>query len=186
MLEINNVSLKSELDALTNFISEYELIQQNIFNQLKDACINWQDGNSIEFENKIYLEKKESELFLQDLKEQKQVIEYIYHKYKELGQNIKCNLNSKMSLLYALENCQNQVNSILSEFYKIDATCPYSEYQMIETQKQKLKKIQQSLLDVISIVTKTYRQIEEIEKEVKNKMNHLEEIKINSFEFLFL
>ena len=53
MIEVNVIDLKKEIDEITKYINEYEEIQLNLFNQLKESTINWQDGYSKQFESKI-------------------------------------------------------------------------------------------------------------------------------------
>mgnify|MGYP004682564103 CR=1 FL=1 len=183
MIEINSVELKKEIEVLNNLINSYEETQLNLFNQLKDATINWQDGNSVEFENKIYLEKQEADLVLQSLNDKRDILIFIYDKYSDLGKKVRCNLNNKATIIHALENCYNQANSIINEFNKIDRSFYYSEINKIDVVKQKVLNTKIKLDNTKSIVSKIYNQIEEIEKEIKNKIVELEEIKINEFEF---
>ena len=183
MLEINSVNLKNDIDVLNKLISEYEEIQLNLFNELKDSCINWQDGNSIEFENKIYLEKVEADNVLRILNEKKEVLNFIYDKYSDLGKKIKCDLNNRSTLLNFVETCQNQTNSIINEFYKIDNSFYYREQQKISKQRNKIIKVKTELLEIKNSITKMFDKIDAIEKEVKEKIKELEEIKINSFDY---
>lgn len=183
MIDINSVELKNEIENLKSIISSYEETQLNLFNQLKDATINWRDGNSIEFENKIYLEKQEADLILQSLNDRKDILNFIYDKYSELGKKIRCNLNNKTTVVHALDNCYNQANSLVNEFSKIDRSFYYSELNKIDVIKQKVVSTKNKLDATRTTISKIYSQIEEIEKEIKNKINELEEVKINSFEF---
>ena len=43
-------SLAAELNTLIDECEEAEL---NIFNQIKDSCVNWHDGNSVVFEESL-------------------------------------------------------------------------------------------------------------------------------------
>lgn len=183
MIEINSVELKNEIEILNNLINNYEEIQLNLFNQLKDATINWQDGNSVEFENKIYLEKQEADLILQSLNDKKDILSFIYDKYSDLGKKVRCNLNNRTTVIHSLDNCYNQANSLINEFNKIDRSFYYSELNKIDNVKQKVVNAKNKLDTTRTAVSKIYNQIEEIEKEIKNKISELEEIKINSFEF---
>lgn len=183
MLEVNNINLRKEIEQLSTLINEYEEIQLNMFNQLKDSSINWQDGNSIEFENKIYLEKQESNSLLQCLKDKKEILEFIFDKYSEMGKKIKCNLNNKSTVINSILNCQSQINNILNDFNKIDTSFYYSEKNLILKQKQNLLNVKKELLAVKKSIEKNYQKIEEIEKEIKSKINTLVDIKINDFDY---
>ena len=165
MIDINSVELKNEIENLKSIISSYEETQLNLFNQLKDAIINWRDGNSIEFENKIYLEKQEADLILQSLNDRKDILNFIYDKYSELGKKIRCNLNNKTTVVHALDNCYNQANSLVNEFSKIDRSFYYSELNKIDVIKQKVVSTKNKLDATRTTISKIYSQIEEIEKE---------------------
>lgn len=185
MLKINNIEIENKIEQLNRLIAEYKDIQLNLFNQLKDACINWQDGNSLEFENKIYLEKTEASFVLRDLEEKVEILNLIHNRYLELGQNIKCNLENKNIIIYSIENCGNQIESILNEFQKIDPTLPYDVKEKIRRQKEKVISSKTTLAEVKKEVTKTYEKIENIEKEVEEKIRKIDAIKINSFDYNF-
>ncbi|MEE3342498.1 MAG: hypothetical protein VZS44_00195 [Bacilli bacterium] len=185
MLKIDCDELRTEIDALNGYLNSYEEILLNLFNQLKDATINWQDGKSIDFENKIYLEKKESDLFFQSLNEKKDILKFIYDKYSDLGKKITCDLNNKNSVLGAIDNCYNQAKSVINEFNKIDDSFYYDELSRIRNTKQKIVDQKNKLGNVKKDVSSLYSQIEEIEKEVKSKISDLEEIKINSFDYIY-
>lgn len=183
MLEINVVNLKKYLDILNNLINEYEEIQLNLFNELKDSCINWQDENSLEFDNNIYLEKQEANYILQSLIDKKEILNFIYEKYSNLGKKIQCNLRNKNALIYSIDNCQNQINSIINEFYRIDNSFYYYERYKIYNQKNEMFKIRNKLVEIRNSVNKTFNRIEEIEKEISEKINQLDEIRINNFDY---
>lgn len=183
MIEINITDLRNNILSLGSLIDQYEEIELNLFNQLKDSCINWQDGNSIEFDNKVYLEKQETNFLLQSLNSKKEVLNYIYDKYSEIGKKIRCNLNNKTTLLHAIDNCYSQAVNIINEFNKIDKSFYYSEQHSIQSQKNKLTDVKNKLREIKTEASKIYNKIETIEEEVNTKIKQLEEIKINSFDY---
>ena len=103
-MKINNINLKNDINLLNKLIAEYEEVKLNLFNELKDSCINWQDGNSVDFENKIYLEKVESDNILRTLTDKRDILNFIYDKYSDLGKKIKCDLNNRSALLRSIES----------------------------------------------------------------------------------
>lgn len=183
MIDVNVGNLKENIDKLQSIIDEYENTQLNIFNQLKESTINWQDGNSIKFENSIYLEKKESNLFLQSLQNKKDIYDYIFKKYGEIGNKIECYLNNKNSLLNVIDICYNETVNILTEFDKINTDFYYKEQDAIFLQKQKIKEVREELKTIKSLTSQLFVKIENIEKSIKDKIVTLNEIKINTFDF---
>lgn len=183
MIEVNITELKNNINNLNGLIDEYEEIQLNLFNQLKDSCINWQDGNSIAFDEKMYLEKQESNLLLQNLRNQKKIYNLIYDKYSELGNKIRCNLNNKTTLLKVIDNCYNQASQIINEFNLIDRSFYYYEQYSISNQREKIVDTRNKLSEIKTTTYEIYDKIEQIEEEINAKIKELETIKINSFDF---
>lgn len=183
MLDINVDELKNIIDSLNLLIDEYEIIQLNIFNQLKNSCINWQDGNSIVFDDKIYYDKQESKRFLELLHQKKDLYNFIYRSYIEIGKKINFNLNNKNTIVYLIDDCYNQASNIINEFYKINRNFYYSERSDIFYQKDRIVNVRNKISEIKDSVMKLYNKIEIIETEIKNKVKKLEEIKINDFDF---
>lgn len=183
MLEINTSELKNIIDSLNSLINEYELIQLNIFNQLKNCTINWQDGNSLVFDDKIYLDKQESKRILELLNEKKELYDYIYRSYSDIGKKIRFNLNGKNAIIYAIDDCCNKATSIINEFYNINRSFYYSEQNSIFYQKDRIIGVRNQLSEIKNSIIKLYDRIEVIEREIKNKITKLEKIKINDFDF---
>lgn len=183
MIEIDVTELKNDIASLGALIDEYEEIELNLYSQLKDSCINWQDGNSVLFDSKIYMEKRESELFLQSVKSRREALDFIYSKYSEIGKKIKCNLDNKKTVIGAIDSCYTEAIRILNEFQRIDRSFYYSEQSLIEIQRGKVIDSRNRLRDLKTAAMNTFSKIEEIEKEIETKLKSLEQIKINDFSF---
>lgn len=184
MLEVNVLELKNNIVSLNSLIEEFNNIELNLFNRIKESCINWQDNNSIKFDIGIQLEKKEINLFINSLIAKKNVFEIIYNKYSEIGRKIKCNLNNKNSLLNSLDNSISKCQSIIEEFNRIDRSFYYSEQHSISNQKNSIYGVKTSLEEIRTSVSKLYINIESIEMLVNSKIASLENIRINNFDYL--
>ena len=180
MLDINILDLNLEAKKLNALIEEYENIQLNIFNQLKDSCVNWQDGNSLLFNDKIYQEKQESELFLLNLKKRKELYDFIYSNYIEIGKKIKCNLANQNSVLFFIDNCCEQIDSILYEYSKLDYGINIAD---VQKQIIELNNIKKGLLDIKNNIKKMCEKIRKIENEILLKIQNIEDVFINEFDF---
>ncbi len=181
MIEVDTANLKTALTTLETLINEYEEIELNLFNQLNQVGIDWQDGNATIFADKIYLDKKESDLYVQSLKAKKDVTAYVYERYSSLGKKIRCNLNSRTTVLRALEECQNRAISLARSFENIDINVLMTEKDIVESQRKKINKVAATLTEIKKDTSKMYDQIETIEKNVEAKIRDLEKIKINDF-----
>ena len=183
MIRVDTLRLKRNINILNSLIDEYEDIQLNLFNQLKNCSIDWQDGNSICFDNSIYLDKKESELILIELKEKINLFSYIYDEYSVIGNNINVNLNNKEKLLYSIESDYIRTKNIISEFDNIGNFFYCPEKENINFQYKKMISIKNKLSNYKNLVSKMFKKVEVIERNIKIKLKKIEEIRINEFEF---
>ncbi len=183
MISINTGTLKNQINSLSSLISSYEEIKLNLFHQLEDSNVNWQDGHAILFGNEIAQEKKETELLFQSLQDKKNVCTFIYDRYSEIGGQVRCELSKKDQILGQVTSCINQTNQILSNFNRIDDSFYYYEYNVIMNQKSKIEYARDLLYEVAETLRNLYTKIERIELEVKNKIDELEQIRMNAFDF---
>ena len=181
IIEVDIEKLNNNIMTLSSLINEYEEIRLNLFNQLKDSTLNWHDGNSINFENEIYLEKQDSELFLGTLKSKQEFFEFVYNKYQGIAKKIKCNLNNKNSLISIIDTCYNSASDAINSFNSIDRSFSYPELSSIDNQKKVLIDIKNQLNDIKKEVYNLFDKIDNIEKEINSKINALQEIKINDY-----
>ena len=185
MLDINVNEIKAIVDNLKGIIDEYEEIQLNLFSQLRDSCINWHDINSMEFDNKLYLEKQEADLFLQTLRSKREIFNFIYDKYSEIGKKITCNLNNKTSLINSINDCYNQAVSIVNEFNYVDFGFWYNERDTILAQRAKAIAVRDKIDSIRRSVAAIFSKIENIEALVCEKIKMLDEIKISDLDYNF-
>ena len=183
MLLIDLTELSNQINKLDNLIDEYEEIQLNIFNQLKDASINWNDGNSLIFNEKMYDDKKESELFLMYIKEKKELFNFIYTNYSQIGKKISCNLEKKNDVVSLINSCLFQTRAILNEFNQINTSFNYYEQDNILQQRQKIIDVDKIIKDIKYNIETTYTKIEKLEKVVQKKVQELEEIDVEEFDY---
>lgn len=186
MIDVNTLDLRNEINLINGYICDYEEVQLNMFNELKNACINWQDGHSIEFDEKIVPERVEAYLIIKSLKNKVEVLNFLCEKYSELGNTIKCNLSGKDSLLLNVQDCLNKVNDILSDFNRVDRRFWYSELDNIDSMKSRLINVRARLEECKVSIVKTYNYIGELEGQIKTKVSELEDIKISTFDSNFL
>lgn len=188
MVSIDSLKLEKKLNLLNNTIRRYEVIQQNLFNNLKNSCIDWNDGNSIIFEKKIMDEKKQSMFFLQNLEKIHYIYKYIYEKYKVIGNNVFFELRNKQivlnkinSLLNETDNLIKKINSVLN--YDIPDEKYEKLYKKIIVQKENIVCTYNAIKKIKNKIIKMYDNLAEIEVNIKNKINKIERIKVDTFVF---
>jgi len=112
MIEVNVSNLRSDISVLNGMLDELEEIKLNLFNELKDSCINWYDGNSLIFDGKMQLDSREADEIITTLKDKRAVYDFVCLKYSEIGNHIKCNLEHEESLIAGIDSCINVCDSI--------------------------------------------------------------------------
>lgn len=183
MINVDVTELRENVNELKKIINEYEVIQLNIFNQLKESTVNWQDGNSIKFSDAILLEKKESDLFLESLQNLNKIYDYICRSYGEIGNKIEYYMNNKQKLFTMIDVCYSEVIGILNEFDRIDTTFYFSEQNIIFFQKQKINELKAQISSIKRSFNELFSKIENIDKNIKNQIQTLDKLKINKFNF---
>ena len=185
MLKVNAKKLKNDIDKFSVIINELEDSQINLFENLKNSCIDWQDGNSIEFDEHIYLDKKETLTLRQYIYEKKDIYNKIFTEYSSIGNKVSCNLNSKNKILYELDVCINKSTSIINKLNNLNQRFDFPEQNEIYRELNKVQKIKNILLEHKNKIKKMYEKIEKIEKDIYNKISSLEDVKITDFNFIF-
>ena len=175
MININLEDLKINIYNLKKLIREYEIIKLNLFNQLKNSCISWQDNNSLKFEDALVSEKNETELLIDNIKLQTNIFMKLYNSYSKIGNLIKINLNNKQEILYLVNDLILKVKYIEKQVNGIDSN-------MVYNLKFKLKNIKNNLYLLKKFIKNLYKRIEEIEYNLGVDLDKLEKIKINMFE----
>lgn len=183
MVRFNSENLKNIINNLNKIISQYEENQLNLFNELKESFNNWQDGNSILLEGAVYLDNVESDNIIGLMKEYKDALVFVLEKYGSLGKTVSCNLNSKSSLIKIIEKYEEEITNIINQFYEIDNTFYYEEYQNILNQKEKIEKSKIQLLEFHNEMSQKFNKIEKIENDIKLKIEEIEILKINSLDY---
>ena len=187
MYEVNATSIKGSVRELNNLMDRYDEIMLNLYRQLDEACgSSWQDSNSMNFADCVQEEKKETSLFVDYLNSKKDILSFIAEKYSEFGRKVAYNLNSKNSVINAIDKCYNKANSILGQFYCIDTSFYYPERWSIIQQREAIAGVRNKAAKLKSSVSTIFNKIETIEKEVGKMISALSIAKINEFEFYFV
>ena len=185
MIEVDIKQLGSLASELENLIDDYNEIQLNIFNQLKDSCINWQDGNSLIFEEKIRDEKKVSNNFYRALKSSKEVFQYAHDEYRSIGNKLKICLDKKNYIISAIDECISKADAVLSDFSGVTRSFYYRELNMINNQQSKITSCKINLQKYKSKIKDLYKKVELIEERIASRVNKIEQVSVANFDYSF-
>lgn len=183
MVEIDIEKLRKYIDELNSILNEYDTVRLNLYNQLKEAGMNWDDNWSREFQNEIEIEKHETEEVIKSFNSKKKIYDYLHTKYSEIGKKIKCNLNSKSTIIGIIDNCYQQSTDIINSFYNVDTSFSYPEKYWIFQQRGNIESVRANLSTLKDSMNKIFKKIENIETAVNAKISQLEQLSIREFDF---
>ena len=169
--------MKDYIGKLQKLIEDYELIHLNLFNSLKNSCISWQDGNSLLFDEKMQLEKRESKTFEKMAMARKTYYDMVFSKYSTLGNIIECNINAYAALINGVNSCIETANGIIDKVNSVGYDVSYASGKVASS----LAKLEQVKTDLM----KTYKIIMEAENQIGAYITGLTHMKIDDFDFSF-
>lgn len=175
-------SLATELSVLLKECDEAEL---NVYNQLKDATINWQDGHSVVLEGKIKDEKKETQKFLAVLQNNQKVFQTVYDEYKAIGSKLYANLEKKEAIINAIDECVSRANEIIYDLDRAERSFYYYELGLINNQRSIMYNVRDELKSLKSKVEDLYKKIKSAEERISAKVAKLEDVKVGKVNFSF-
>ncbi len=185
MVEVDISRLGNIVQELKSLIDDYDVIQLNIFNQLKDSFTNWQDGNSITFENKIKDEKVSSDVFLVALESNREVFQYVYDEYKKIGNKLHINLDKKNSIMSTIDECLTCLDDILSDLNGVTRSFYYRELNLINNQRDIFTACKSNIQKLKNKIKELYKKVEMIEEKVSSQVARIEMINVNNFDYEF-
>ena len=176
MVKVNVTNLSTCIEGMNQILEELDENKINLFNQLKNSCVNWQDGNYLKFDQEIYEEHKESDELYNEIKDKKEIYDYIHSKYAEFGKKVLCSVEDKDSLLNTMDEARALIMDAESELSGVTAinvniirNCMISAREQIGTLRE-LAKL-------------TFIKIADYEKDISVKIDGLSTMKLKPFEF---
>ena len=117
---------------------------------------------------------------IKEMKKVHDVYIYLYEKYIEMGNEIKCELTSKDSIIIALSDYINKFDVIIKKYNALDlGFCPESI--IIDQQKSNLLHTKNLLVETKNNINDAFQNIDNIEKYVKDKINEINIAIINEY-----
>lgn len=169
VIDINN--LKIEHEKRNKLITDYEEINLNLYNQLKEVLNYWIDNNALVFKEKLEKEALEIKEFIEKIKSVEEVYQFIIKKYETIGNQIQINLSEKQTVINEFNNYLNHLTQIINKYNALNLTfCP-TESMLLKNQRNKLIEDKKQLETVKSKILAYFENIEEIEKEIANKLD---------------
>lgn len=180
-INIDISSIEEIISSLNKTIEEYHHINDNIFNTLKDSSFFWNDNISKKFYSQMEIEERKNEKLIINLESNRELVKYIVNSYSTIGKKIRCNLNSKDTIIRKINEILNELNSIINLYNNLNTSfCPYESY-LLYNEKRILCDIRDLLKKYLNNIEDKFRKIEQIENNIKNKISKLNTFSIEEF-----
>lgn len=184
MIKVTVSKLKEELEQLNSVIDEYETVELNLFNQVKNSCNDWNDPRTPAFTEATDKEKKESIETLDSFRSVGECLNYIIVQYETIGDQIAVNLENKNSIIKSYGSIENKVNSIISNINSVDFSFYYSEKDNIKDLRDSFEFLKTDIVDSREKVNNLFKKIERIEDNISSKLKELKDLEVNAFDYV--
>lgn len=184
-VDVDIEQIGNYIGQLNKVIDEFEEAELNIFNQLKDSCINWSDANSLVFSEQISDEKKSTDLFLIALQDNVKLFDYVCDEYRSIGTKIRFNLDKKDAIISAIEDSITKANAAISAINSVNSGYGYAALGSIHAQKSAIESAKRTLQTLKIKVNTLYNKVKGIEDNIASRIAKIEEIKMADFNYDF-
>ena len=182
MINIKVKEIEQEIGTLKSLLIDYEKNYTMLFKELGDASFYWtEDGHAKKFFNGLKYEEEGQTSLYQSLSDLYQTYEYLYKKYRRIGDKINVRIEERDNILAKFTKCINETSELISLYRHLDVSyCPY-ERSIVKNQIIRLTNLKNQYTTTKEIVKTTLDNIEAIEAEVRSKIGAIDVTKINEF-----
>ena len=166
--------VRVELDKYNNLINKYENAYLNLYHELRNASIYWNDGNSINYFDNIDLEKNKISNGILELKSVRDIYFFIAESYEKIGNRIFFDLKYQDVIINKFNMYINKLNKIINLYKNLDLSFCAEEAILLCSELDKLDHMKVSVVAVKEKVRSIFVQIEEIEKEVRLRISKID------------
>lgn len=184
MIEVNIPTLKESILEYKEILKKIEENNADIIYNFEQLSKYWQDERINKLKTNFNIEKQKIINLESNIKTQLSIYNELETNYIKLGNKIKCNLNSKSTVLLKVDNIISIINKIITQYNNLGDISFYPRSYIIYNQKKDIYNILQDYKTIRKNITDTYNTIEEIEKNVSEKLNAItiEKINLNNYE----
>lgn len=171
---VNTINLSSEIHKMNSLINEYENIFLNLYNEINNSSFFWNDNHSIAFYNNTNLEKLKVRQTITELKYVEDIYSYVYQNYSEFGRVIKFDLENFEKVYENFNLCNEQIKNVIRGHNGLDTSVCSEISGLINNNYTLLASMQEDLQLLKTSTKNALVKIENTEKEVRNKINHMD------------
>ena len=182
MKKINIEEIGNEVNILSSYINVYEQYYLDLFNEIKNSSLLWNDGHSTIFYKKIEEEIKSNNQLFNEIKDSYKIKNFIFDNYKTLGKVIYFDFERARDIVI----CYDKIIDKLNNYYNLIKGMDYTFYNSVELRmindilnsfNKIIKDMQISKNNTIKVINK----INEIELQVKEMLNNMGLVNVLSF-----
>ena len=119
-MEIRVNNLKEIINTFNNLLESYEEVHLNLYNEINNASSYWNDGYAINFFENCNNNKMKITNNIEELRNLKNIYDFIINKYLLLGHNITINLEEKININNYFNKYLNRLNNIINSYNRLD------------------------------------------------------------------
>ena len=170
-IRINLKKIKQHIKRYNDLINEYEYNYLNYYNIISSISFLWNDENSKKFLLSVSNEKKYCKELLSELNLTNDVYKYIYTKYSKFGEEIYINIEKINTIINKFDKCIEQATQIFNIYKNLNYSKKYSLF--ILEQTKRIENIIIELKNSKEQLKKHVNEIEQIERNIKNRLNKI-------------
>ena len=182
-LIVENVKIK--LNKINDIIEQYQSNYISYYKEL-DLCREyWRDSYVGYFLEQIEEEKKDNQLFYEEICSLKNIYDLIIKSYQEYGNNIDFNLDT--DILVKLDSYEESLKNIIKRYENLDSSFCGREHYMLMEEKELLNKNKDNIISLKDKYKLIIENILKCEKDIKLSLSkiNVKKIKESDSEFHF-
>ena len=173
-MQINTKKIEENINILNTYINNYDEIELNLYNNIKNLSIDWNDAYTSSFLNEIKKEKFLIDKLISNLKKYKKIYNYLLENYKKYGSKIKINLDSETKITEQLDEYSNNSDKVLNKYLTQDISFCDTELIDIEYELKKLEEHKKNANELAKKIKKIYKISKNTEENITNMLSKIE------------
>ena len=185
-MNVNTNRLKDNIDKFNIELNNYNNTELNYYNELNNSSSYGNSTMIRKYYSNVNKERILIDDFIEELNELKNIYDYIYTSYSNIGNNIEFDLNNDTLLFNKINIINNKINNIKRSINFISLSTYPEITREINNIILRLNDMQKNLNIIENHYKSTINKINEIEKQTKIRLNKLDfeliqEIDLNEF-----
>ncbi len=179
MLKIELDKIRKIAQSLENAIDQYENNAMNIYLELQNAELGWQDDNSEKFFNDLSREKASLNEFIKKLSSVSKVYQQLANHFSHAISVVQVDENYRATIINKYNKEINNIRSIRNSINNLSTYfCSYSERNIIYSEANRLNSLADTLNRSRNKVIDMFDEMRQLEEDIQNSFA---QIRINSF-----